>query len=46
MNEKKYLNLKKKSNKFCTKLKEKICFLPFYDLSNLIFSILFEEDIK
>jgi hypothetical protein len=42
----KYLNVKKNSNKFYTKPKEKICFLPLSDLSNLNFSIFFEEDIE
>ncbi len=40
------LIFKKKSNKFHTKPKEKICLLPLCDLSNLIFSTLFEEDIE
>jgi hypothetical protein len=42
----KYVNLWKQSNKFHTKPKEKICLLPLCDLSNLIFSTLFEEEIK
>jgi len=46
LTEREYLNLLKKSNKFCTKLKENICFLPLCDLPKLIFSTLFEEDIE
>jgi len=45
LTEGKYIYLKKQSNKFHTKPKEKICFLLLCDLSNLIFSTLFEEDI-
>jgi hypothetical protein len=40
------LNLKKQSNKFCKKPKENICLLPLCDLSKLIFSTLFEKDLK
>ncbi len=46
LTERKYLNFQKQSNKFCIKPKKKICFLPLCDLSNLIFSTFFEEDIK
>jgi hypothetical protein len=46
INRKKNLNLKKQSNKFCKKPKENICLLPLCDFSKLIFSTLFEKDIK
>jgi hypothetical protein len=39
-------NFLKKSNKFCKKPKEKVCFLPLCDLFKLIFSTFFEEDIE
>jgi len=44
--ERKYLNLWKQLSKFCTKPKENICLLPLCDLSNVIFSTFFEENIK
>jgi hypothetical protein len=46
LTKKKNLNFQNKSNKFCKKLKEKICLLPLRDLSKLIFSILFEKNIE
>jgi len=38
----KYFN----NNQINTKPKEKICLLPLCDISNLIFSTIFEEDIE
>ncbi len=43
---KKNLNLKKKSNKFCEKPKEKICFLPLCDFLKLFFFTFFEKNIE
>jgi hypothetical protein len=43
---KKKLDLKKKSNKYHKKPKEKICLLLLCDLSKLKFSTFFDEDIK
>jgi len=42
LTERKYFN----NNQINIKPKEKICFLPLCDISNLIFSIIFEEYIK
>jgi len=42
----KNFNFQKQSNKFCKTPKKNVCFLPLFDLFKLIFSTLFEDDIK